>query len=763
MENDLRLKDLHMNCQQWNEQLPVAFTSTKTGTAQYTIFPDTVRVVTSLEACGADDCEFSLHPKCKGARHYIALSDNMFYLIFDMEEGSGQRYLGARTSCLRNATDWQEFDIPSSFHAADAIMFDDHITFHEDDVNPTDAESPRSVLSVSQEGSAVAEAAFHFSCGDARAAGYYKRIGWRNGRPEYCRLDDDEAMIYWNSAGEWISYVEGYKASSTLYVCFADSSSVPHFDWEIEEGEYPAPSLTRVAIELDFRLQDASEGSRFVRKLESAAKEVGVALPPIDRSMLSMLDASGHAVSTDREPDWSSLHYPVHCKYSVANRSDRDLASSFEHSSARVSSVSQTSSRSEDSPPSVADPWAGHEIVGVLRGSTLTKYACDELLQPVLGEGSQAPHILAQSNVCQQLHWLMARVKVRPFVHASPETKVAPSPHLEWALEVLQRVRKKDTALLERTVGVKLQTYSDNVQGILDMLSDVGPRLQNEDEWLSTDVIESELQAIVGLAQVKTQLRNLRKSLKADARRREAGVHVPKVPPHHMVFVGNPGVGKTTMARLVSKILREVGATKGGRLIEAQREDLVGQHVGSTAPKTRKVINAAKGGVLFIDEAYRLTGYGSRDFGPEAVEEIMKDLDTGDPLVIIAGYENRMDNFFDANPGLRRRFRNHFRFSNYTPLEMAEMFWSRLRYQGFFVEPDITVECIAHLISDSTTEAWRAEHNGGTADLLFDNAKSNLDDRLCLDGATRWELQTFSRDDLRQAAASLQGDASSKL
>lgn len=183
----------------------------------------------------------------------------------------------------------------------------------------------------------------------------------------------------------------------------------------------------------------------------------------------------------------------------------------------------------------------------------------------------------------------------------------------------------------------------------------------------------------------------------------------------------------------------------------------MGQHVGSTAPKTRKAINAAKGGVLFVDEAYRLTGHGSQDFGPEAVEEIMKDLDDGDPVVIVAGYEDRMQRFFEANPGLRRRFRHFFRFANYNPHQIAEMFWAKLRRQGFFVEHGITVRWIADLVEDNTTSAWRGDHNGCIGDLLFDHAKHSLDDRLCIESASRSELQTFSCQDLRYAAASLQG------
>jgi len=367
--------------------------------------------------------------------------------------------------------------------------------------------------------------------------------------------------------------------------------------------------------------------------------------------------------------------------------------------------------------------------------------------------------------ISRSIEWLMSRTKVRPAVSIAPSTKVAPSPHLEWALEALQRVRSASDGSVEKALGVTSLEYSNDTQGVLDMLSDVGPHLQRSETDTEVAEIERQLQNIVGLEHVKSKLRTLRKSLQVDAKRRKECAHVPKTPPHHMAFIGNPGVGKTTMARLVASLLKDFGATKRGQLVEVQREDLVGQHVGSTAPKTRKIINAAKGGVLFVDEVYRLTGYDgaeSRDFGPEAVEEIMKDLDTGDPLVIIAGYDDRLRTFFDSNPGLRRRFRHHFQFANYTPHEIALMFRSKVQDNGFFTDQTVTVDSVANLIVDNTTEAWRADRNGCIADVLFDTAKAHLDDRLCLHTATKWDLQTLSWHDIRQAAISLQSDGAAR-
>jgi len=462
-----------------------------------------------------------------------------------------------------------------------------------------------------------------------------------------------------------------------------------------------------------------------------------------------------------------SLSYPVTCQYwheCLAPQESQEITG-VEDAAKTMAAMDATGidameQSKLDSP--VDGNWStgtkeARNTICVLEGNTVTQYECDQYLQPLHQQSDdQRLQILAKSNLCHRLCSFMARLKVRPSVKESPCTKVAVSPHMEWALEALRRIREKNSAIFDRALGTSSSLYRNDPQGILDLLSDVGPRLQARKEELEGDTIEAELESMIGLSQVKDQVRNLRKSLKADTKRREAGVQVPSAIPQHMVFVGNPGVGKTSMARLIAKILHEVGVTKGGRLVEAQREDLVAQYVGQTAPKARKLINASKGGTLFVDEAYRLTDSGGQDFGPEAVEELMKDLESGDPLVIVAGYQSRMDRFFDANPGLRRRFRHYFCFPNYTPREIADMFCKLVRKQGFFVEAEVTVEVIANLITDHTTEAWRAGHNGGVAALLMDGAKSRLDDRLCLDGATKWDLQTLRADDLAQAATDLQ-------
>ena len=161
-----------------------------------------------------------------------------------------------------------------------------------------------------------------------------------------------------------------------------------------------------------------------------------------------------------------------------------------------------------------------------------------------------------------------------------------------------------------------------------------------------------------------------------------------KVTTPHFVFRGNPGTGKTTFARLVGKLLADCGVVAKNKVVEVQRSDLVGEYVGSTAQKTRKVIEQAKGGVLFIDEAYTLSVPGSsKDFGTEAIEEIMRNMNDGDPCVIVAGYPAEMEDFLATNPGLARRFKGDITFDDYTPGELAQIFMKRVESSEYRLTP----------------------------------------------------------------------------
>jgi probable Rubsico expression protein CbbX len=180
---------------------------------------------------------------------------------------------------------------------------------------------------------------------------------------------------------------------------------------------------------------------------------------------------------------------------------------------------------------------------------------------------------------------------------------------------------------------------------------------------------------LVGLAPVKTRIREIASLLVVDKARAALGVEGAK-PSLHMCFTGNPGTGKTTVAMRMATILHRLGHVRKGHLVAVTRDDLVGQYIGHTAPKTKEVLKRAMGGVLFIDEAYYLyRPENERDYGQEAIEILMQVMENQreDLVVIFAGYKSRMDTFFQSNPGLGSRVAHHIDFPDYSVTELEEI------------------------------------------------------------------------------------------
>ncbi len=197
------------------------------------------------------------------------------------------------------------------------------------------------------------------------------------------------------------------------------------------------------------------------------------------------------------------------------------------------------------------------------------------------------------------------------------------------------------------------------------------------------DQVEAEL---VGLKPVKTRIREIAALLLLDRLRTELNLG-NQAPSLHMCFTGNPGTGKTTVALSMARILHRLGYVRQGHVVAVTRDDLVGQYIGHTAPKTKEVLKKAMGGVLFIDEAYYLyKPENERDYGTEAIEILLQVMENqrADLVVILAGYKNRMDSFFASNPGMSSRIAHHIDFPDYSPdelLQIARMMLARLNYQ----------------------------------------------------------------------------------
>lgn len=197
------------------------------------------------------------------------------------------------------------------------------------------------------------------------------------------------------------------------------------------------------------------------------------------------------------------------------------------------------------------------------------------------------------------------------------------------------------------------------------------------------DQLDAEL---VGLAPVKSRIRDIAALLLIDKLRAEQGLQ-SQPPTLHMCFTGNPGTGKTTVALRMAEVLKQLGYVRKGHLVAVTRDDLVGQFIGHTAPKTKEVIKKAMGGVLFIDEAYYLyRPENERDYGQEAIEILLQVMENhrDDLVVILAGYKDRMDTFFSSNPGMASRIAHHIDFPDYDEAELmqiARLMLDKLNYR----------------------------------------------------------------------------------
>ncbi|MCR4398763.1 MAG: AAA family ATPase [Firmicutes bacterium] len=218
-----------------------------------------------------------------------------------------------------------------------------------------------------------------------------------------------------------------------------------------------------------------------------------------------------------------------------------------------------------------------------------------------------------------------------------------------------------------------------------------------------------ELDSMIGLGQVKDLVRELRAFVEIQRRRLRAGLAAEPIV-LHMIFRGNPGTGKTTVARILGRVFREMGVLEKGHLVEVERADLVGEYIGHTAQKTRDQVKRALGGILFIDEAYSLARGGEKDFGKEAIDTLVKAMeDHKENLVLIlAGYPDEMDRFLWTNPGLRSRFPLHLDFRDYSLAELLDIGRMMFAARQYRLTPDAEEaleECLRRSIAVETIPA----------------------------------------------------------
>ena len=254
------------------------------------------------------------------------------------------------------------------------------------------------------------------------------------------------------------------------------------------------------------------------------------------------------------------------------------------------------------------------------------------------------------------------------------------------------------------------------------------------------DAIRTEINELVGLAPVKEYVFGLADNLQVQQRRAAAGLKTASLS-MHMIFTGNPGTGKTTIARLVAKYLKAIGALKGGQLVEVTRADLVGRYTGHTAPLTNSVIESALGGVLFIDEAYSLYRGEQDSFGLEAIDTLVKGMeDHRDELVVIlAGYTREMETFLTANSGLASRFPNRIEFPDYTAEELLQITQVLAKNKGYTLAEACTDPLLGYYARWQAADA-RTAGNGRLARNTLEKAIFHQSRRLVAEPAAALDL-----------------------
>ena len=278
---------------------------------------------------------------------------------------------------------------------------------------------------------------------------------------------------------------------------------------------------------------------------------------------------------------------------------------------------------------------------------------------------------------------------------------------------------------------------------------------ESAEKELSLNELLDNLDALIGLENIKQNVKSLINYVKIRKLREEKELPNPPLS-LHMVFMGNPGTGKTTVARILSELYRAIGVLTKGQLVEVDRSGLVAGYVGQTATKTAEAVKSAFGGILFIDEAYSLApdvGSGN-EFGREAIETLLKMMEDhrDDLIVIVAGYSGHMERFIRSNPGLESRFNRYFIFEDYNSDELFDIFSSMCAKSEYKLNEDAVEFAREHFreIYDTRDENFgNARHVRN----IFENIVSVHSDRVsALENQTREDLTTVLRDDLEKAA-----------
>jgi SpoVK/Ycf46/Vps4 family AAA+-type ATPase len=277
-----------------------------------------------------------------------------------------------------------------------------------------------------------------------------------------------------------------------------------------------------------------------------------------------------------------------------------------------------------------------------------------------------------------------------------------------------------------------------------------GYQLNENNQTEDLSQLLAELDRLIGLEPVKQQIRTIVDEQLANQRLQEAGYAEPEgTVSRHFSFTGNPGTGKTTVARLIGRIFRAMGLLRKGHFVEATRSDFVAGYVGQTEPKTREVINSALGGVLFIDEAYALSRGGSNDFGQEAINVLVPEMENqrDQLIVILAGYSQEMEEFFNSNSGLNSRIPYHIHFPDYNAQELNAIFLSNCEASGRICPPEVRerLESVFQQLYENRDQNFG---NGRDVRNFYEAMVANQKRRFMRDKLTGEAMVTFAIEDI---------------